>query len=543
MADYKLRYYRPDGEKEEISFSPEGSFDFEYFKVEASIDGDRNIVKVTAKDDVEMIKCTRRGVAKAKVKDLCLINGYQSWTKTKEFFFSEKEWNVSKVPKPLLRKYAFDRYGDTTFFDYNSHILHGYDVFYVKSEDGAFIINANVKNAYLIIIADRSTGEISISNELDNLTLEAGESFTVSDYYQVKGYENGLAKFNELYPKKPFEKILGYTSWYNYYQNINEEIILRDLDALDDRFDLFQIDDGYESFVGDWLDIDPVKFPNGLDEIVKKTHERGYQAGIWLAPFVAQDKSLVFAEHPEWFEFENGEKMYCGSNWGGFYALNLELPEVKGYIRKCLEYYVELGFDFFKLDFLYASNLPAYKGKTRSMAAEDAYAFLREVLGDKIILGCGATISNAAGKFDYMRIGPDVSLTFDDKWYMKFFHNERVSTKNTIQNTIYRSIFDGRFFGNDPDVFLLRDDNIELTKEQRKALLTLDALFGTVLMTSDNLAAYDKEKKKTLTDALYLRDKAKMTSFTRKRSIITVEYMLDGEKKQFDYNADLGVIL
>ena len=286
-----------------------------------------------------------------------------------------------------------------------------------------------------------------------------------------------------------------------------------------------------------------MKFPNGLGEIVKKAHGRGYKAGIWLAPFVAQDKSRIFAEHPEWFEFANGEKLYCGSNWGGFYALNLELPDVKAYIKKCLEYYVELGFDFFKLDFLYASNLPAYKGKTRSMAAEEAYAFLREVLGDKIILGCGATISNAAGKFDYMRIGPDVSLIFDDKWFMKFFHNERVSTKNTLQNTIYRSIFDGRFFGNDPDVFLLRDDNIELSKEQKEAVLTLDALFGTVLMTSDNLADYDEEKKKTLADALYLRDHAKVTSFARKRSIITVEYEVDGEKKQFDYNTDKGVIL
>ena len=36
-------------------------------------------------------------------------------------------------------------------------------------------------------------------------------------------------------------------------QDINEKIILRDLDALDSRFELFQIDDGYETFVGDWL--------------------------------------------------------------------------------------------------------------------------------------------------------------------------------------------------------------------------------------------------------------------------------------------------
>ena len=45
----------------------------------------------------------------------------------------------------------------------------------------------------------------------------------------------------------PAKKLFGYTSWYNYYQNINESIILRDLDALDSRFELFQIDAATET--------------------------------------------------------------------------------------------------------------------------------------------------------------------------------------------------------------------------------------------------------------------------------------------------------
>ena len=536
-----MRYY-VGGQVCEAEFAFEGSFDLEHFSVTAQAVGDRLTVSVIAKSDVEMEKCTLRGVARADTGDLCFINGYQSWTKTKEFYMSEKERDAKKIFKPLNRIYAFDRYGDATFFDYDPHILHGYDVFFVKRAGGAFILNANVKNAYLVIVLDRSTGEVSLRNELDGLKLKAGQSFTVSDFYLVNDYDRGLALFNKIYPEKSTRKLLGYTSWYNYYQDISEQIILRDLDALDERFDVFQIDDGYETFVGDWMDIDKTKFPNGLKAIVDKAHEKGFKAGIWLAPFVAETKSKVFAEHPDWFEI-GGKKYSCGSNWSGFFALDLQNEAVKRYIAACLEYYMDLGFDFFKLDFLYAASLPEYDGITRSMAAESAYAFLREVLKDKLILGCGATLFNGAERFDYMRIGPDVSLKFDDVWFMHLMHNERISTKTTLQNTVFRSFMNGRLFGNDPDVFLLRDDNISLSEKQRQALITLNALFGSLLMTSDNIAAYDDGKKALLQNALELFKNARVTNYSRQHDIITVDYTVEGKNHSLKYNYKKGILV
>ena len=541
MNDYKLRYY-VDGVKEEISFPTVGEHDNLRFKISAKTEGDRYVVSVTAKCDVTIEKCTLRGVAHARFGELCFVNGYQSWTKTKEFFLSEKERDAKKIFKPLNRVFAFDRYGDATFFDYNKNILHGYDVFFVRSDDGAFIINLNYKNAYLIIVLDRSTGEISLRNELDGLKIKAGESFVVSDFLLLNGYQKGLEAFNGLFPKQNVKKLLGYTSWYNYYQNISEDIILRDLDALDGRFDLFQIDDGYETFVGDWLDVDPVKFPNGLAPVIKKIRDKGFKAGLWLAPFVAEEKSKVFKEHPDWFDF-GGEKVKCGSNWSGFYALNLSKREVLCYIEKCLQNYVDMGVEFFKLDFMYAANLPLYDGITRSMAAERAYSFVREVLKDKLILGCGATLMNAACRFDYMRIGPDVSLKFDDAWYMRRMHNERVSTKVTLENTVYRSFMNDRLFGNDPDVFLLRDDNIRLSKGQKRALITLNALFGSLLMTSDNIAGYNEEKKALLAEAIAIRDGAKVTFLERAHDVVNIEYALGGENKKLSYNTKKGIFV
>ena len=62
-------------------------------------------------------------------------------------------------------------------------------------------------------------------------------------------------------------------------------------------------------------------------------------------------------------------------------------------------------------------------------------------------------------------------------------------------NTVFRRQLDGRAFRNDPDVFLLRDDNIKLTQQEKKVLATVNSLFGGVLFTSDNVGKYDDSKK------------------------------------------------
>jgi len=174
----------------------------------------------------------------------------------------------------------------------------------------------------------------------------------------------------------------------------------------------------------------------------------------------------------------------------------------------------------------------------------EAYEFLREILKDKIILGCGANIINSYKIFDYLRIGPDVSLKFDDVLYMRFFHRERISTKITLQNTIYRHLFDQRLFGNDPDVFLLRDENIELSKEQRKALTLINALMGSVLMTSDNIASYDETKNATLDKAFNLFYKAKVIKIESNRpSLIDIDYEMDNKINHLTYNWKKGVLV
>ncbi|MCH5154615.1 MAG: alpha-galactosidase, partial [Clostridiales bacterium] len=111
------------------------------------------------------------------------------------------------------------------------------------------------------------------------------------------------------------------------------------------------------------------------------------------------------------------------------------------------------------------------------------------------------------------------------------------------QNTVYRSFFNDRLFGNDPDVFLLRDDNIKLSADQKRALLTLNALFGSVLMTSDNLGEYDEAKRKLLSDALDLFYNASVTAYTRNGDAIAITYEVNGKSTTIKYDTKRGILL
>ena len=506
-------------------------------------DEGRYTIKVKAKNSLTLVSVTKSIPFHVNFKDRYFLNGYQSWTDSHEYKLNKRLRNIKKAPHIISRLFAMKAYGDSIFYNYSIRKSHGYDFFYSKGKYESFIINLIPNDAYLTIELVKDNRNLHLISDVNGIKLEKGETSVVLDYFFVNDYKEGLEKFNELYPKKNIEKLFGYTSWYNYYQNINEEIILRDLDALDSRFQLFQIDDGYETYVGDWLDVDPKKFPNGLEPIVKKIHEKGLKAGLWLAPFVAETESKLFKTRPELFKKDkHGKPLRTGVGWSGQYSLDIEKEEAVKYIKTCLKHYLDMGFDFFKLDFLYAIN----NGKnsySRASISEKGYQLLRDILGDKLILGCGAIPSSSIHHFDYIRVGMDLTLDYEGGFYDKIKPcYEYPSTRNTLQNTIYRSFMGQRLFGNDPDVFLLRDDNTSLSLEQRRSVTTINALFGDLLMCSDNIATYNEEQKKILENCLDIFRNATNKKYVLDNDIIHIQYELKGQKHYFDFNVKEGLL-
>ena len=483
--------------------------------------------------------------------DAFFLNGFQSWTYSPERTRKQYDAAMRYVPKALDKRFGLSQYGDGYFADavYRKDLRQGYKKGYSYAyirRCGTYSLFASLAEdtGFTRIVINPTEESVLFKKDCHHRFLQPGEFFTGLDLIFPEGEENTVfdAWFEAMGVKAlPAEPKIGYTSWYNCYQNISEAQILRDLEGmrtLPVKPHIFQIDDGYEPFVGDWLTVNAEKFPNGLEPIVQKILEEGYQAGIWLAPFVAEKDSTVYLNHPDWFQYKDGERVYTGGNWSGHYALDPYNPQVRDYIRQSVERFKAMGVTLFKLDFLYAACMTSRPDKTRGAIMADSMDFLREVCGDCQILGCGVPLASAFGRVEYCRIGPDMSLDFDDKPFMRWLHNERPSTLHTQRNTIYRRQLDGRAFRNDPDVFLLREENTTLTDEQKHTLAIVNALFGSVLFASDDFGQYD-EKKRRLFAALCALQGAKVLAvdncpITKGLRTVTVSYLLNGEEKHLE---------
>lgn len=466
------------------------------------------------------------------------VNGYQSWTTSREWKKTDRQRGLSPIcTLPIARNYA-QTMGDYFFKSYSKDagVFHGYTYSYVRTGDAVELIGSlSDRTGWTILNYDMNKGRIVVEKEVEGLTVD-GE-YNILDIACFRGEYNEVfdSYFAAMNIDKPrVNHMSGYTSWYNYFQAINKDIILRDLDGLSrvgDNADIFQIDDGFETMVGDWHSIDPVKFPDGLRPIVDKIHSKGYKAGLWLAPFVAQFKAQVIKDHPDWIlRDKKGKKVYAGVAWGGSYALDFYKPECAAYINGCFdEVFDEWDFDMVKLDFLYAACMEPRDNKTRGQIMYEAVDFLRECCRDKLILGCGVPLAPAFGTFDLCRISCDAELSFKEKIYAKCTNQEIISTKDSMNNSIFRRHLDGRAFVNDPDVFFLRNDNAKYNLSQKVLLAKINNMFGNILFVSDNIGDYDADQLDLLASA-YKKCEAKVLSaeYIGDRSVQVV-YSLSGK--------------
>ena len=466
-------------------------------------------------------------------------NGFQSWTDTKEFAKNELMADEGIVGKGLFGKSPFgmNLVGNYTFVEQSKEcgVFHSNSFAYVRNEKNIdFFGSLNDRTGYTIIYADMNKKTLRFSKDVEGITIS--EPYELLDlYFDNGGYDEVFDRYFAKMNVKPLtdKKIKGYTSWYNYYQKINEKIILRDLDAISEKTDkvnTFQIDDGYQTAVGDWLSINKTKFPNGMKPIVEKIHAKGWQAGLWLAPFGAQKGSKLASEHSDWLvKGKNGKPIMVGANWGGFYAIDIDNTDARAYIKNVFDTVLnDWGFDLVKLDFLYATAVVPLHNKTRGQLAYESIDFLRECVGNKQILGCGVQQMPCFGKVEYMRIGADMDLGWKHKFFRNLTHREDVSTPNAIHNSVYRRCLNNRAFLCDPDVFLLRRSNIKFTFEQQKVLAKFIKLFGSVLFMSDNVDEYDDEQMAVFNDTL-ADDDMQIVAINETNNKLFIDYTQNGE--------------
>jgi alpha-galactosidase len=247
-----------------------------------------------------------------------------------------------------------------------------------------------------------------------------------------------------------------------------------------------QIDDGYQSAMGDWLDTGKA-FGGDIKGVLKQIRERGFEPAIWVAPFVAEAGSKLFQQHPDWFiKGQAGEHAgkplpsntvtFGGWRRGPWYAVDGTHPEVQRHFESLFRTMREQwGCTYFKLD---ANFWGAMHGgvhhdprATRIEAYRRGMQAILKGAGSSFILGCNHPIWGSFGLIHGSRSSGDVKRTWP------------VFKKITRQN-LSRNWQNGRLWWNDSDAVVLSGD---LSEDEYQFHATAVFASGGMILSGDDL--------------------------------------------------------
>jgi alpha-galactosidase len=479
---------------------------------------------------------------------LMFANGYQSW--------SESRWLPLGAAIPRLRGIArrhMGLYGDEHIagIPHGSGHLHAWTYTGFRAEAGAatqsFLGSLNERTGFTLFLHELPNQLLRVRKDMAGLQLS--HSFPALDVVLLEGgddavFERYFALQGITAPQAP--RALGWTSWYQHFTNISAALLQENLDGFCAQMAdspalaepgtalYFQIDDGWQQAVGDWLRVKP-DFPQGMGDLARRIREKGLLPGLWLAPFVAAADAEIVRQHPEWLLRDaKGKPLRVGWNpmWGGWYhALDFYHPGVREYLAGVFHMVLEKwGYALVKLDFLFAVCLAPPPGKTRGQVMYEAMEFLRQLVGNQRILGCGVPLGASFGLVDYCRIGGDVHLRWEHRLLAFLRHRERVSTLASLRATLGRWPLNGRAFHSDPDVFVLRDDKQQLSPAQQHTLLLLNCLLGNLLFCSDDMGRYGPEQRCELNDALAWRGSRISAVAELAENLYRIDFEQDGQR-------------
>jgi alpha-galactosidase len=314
---------------------------------------------------------------------------------------------------------------------------------------------------------------------------------------------------------------VGWCSWYHYFHDVTEADLRSNLALADDwPFDVFQLDDGFQSAIGDWLTTND-RFPSDLDQIAASIAAAGRVPGLWIAPFVVAPDSEVATAHPEWLaHFPNGDPLIGMFNppWGGgqggfMWALDTTRPDVLDHLESVGRDLVDAGFDYLKLDFTFAPSFDgvwADPGLTPAQRVRAGYDAVRRGAGDDtFILGCGVPLANVVGVVDANRIGADVAPSWgferpDDVGALAGYERVQPATVHSWQNTLSRSFMHRKLWLNDPDCLMLRQSETRMSPDAMRTWAHAVAVSGGMALVSDDLALLGDEARSLLDEVVTL---------------------------------------
>ena len=319
----------------------------------------------------------------------------------------------------------------------------------------------------------------------------------------------------------PFQ--VGWCSWYQYFHDVTERDIRSNLTLAEEwPFDVFQVDDGYQTAVGDWLETNE-RFPSGLAGLASSIRAAGRTPGLWLAPFLVAPDSDVARRHPGWIARHQVDGVDAGPlrtwwnpPWGGgedglMYGLDTTHPEVVAHLEDVAAAVVDAGFPYLKLDFTFSPSVDggyADPGRTPAERVRAGFAAIRRGAGDDaFLLGCGVPLSNVVGLVDANRIGPDVApvwaLDPADE-IVPGYLGIQPATAHAFTNTLTRAFMHRRLWLNDPDCLMLRNTDTALGETAARTWAHTVGVSGGMALVSDDLSLLDDGSRRLLDEVVAL---------------------------------------
>ncbi len=340
--------------------------------------------------------------------------------------------------------------------------------------------------------------------DMEGFELLPGATCSLEVYIYHTGYDRAelladlATEIRRHHPPLPLKAPpTGWCSWYCFGPDVTEKQVLDNLDVIATsapELRYVQIDDGYQSAMGDWLETGKA-FGGGVQGVLKQIREKGFEPAIWVGPFIAEAASQVFQKHPDWFikdaegrPLPSDRVTFGGWRHGPWYALDGTHPEVQKHLETVFRIMrAEWGCTYFKLDANFwgamhgghfhdphATRIEAYR---RGMAA-----ILRGAGSDSFILGCNHPIWPSFGLIHGSRSSNDISRDWG-------------TFAQTARENLSRNWQNGQLWWNDPDCVLLTG---ALTDDEFQFHATALYATGGMLLSGDDLTHLPPNRLKIL---------------------------------------------
>ncbi|MBS1368926.1 MAG: alpha-galactosidase [Lentisphaeria bacterium] len=345
----------------------------------------------------------------------------------------------------------------------------------------------------------------------DDIRLDPGERFRAEELLLMAGEEPYalLRRYAGLWGERMQARRwnhtpTGWCSWYYYFSKVTEVDVLENVAYIRDHHEEYpleyvQIDDGYEAALSDWLTAND-KFPHGIGFLAQEIRKAGLKPGIWLAPFMVEERAGLIVEHPEWVVHNSAGEIAWTTEWRGNRVAILDgtHPGAQAYLRNVFRLLAETGYEYVKLDFMmYAGTVKDGRyhdpKATRVQALRRGLQAIRDGFGsERFILGCTTLLGASAGLVDAERIGTDITPYWQPE--NREIYAEAPTVPNVCRNVLNRIYMHRNVWLNDPDVHIARLDNNKLNEEEIRLWTSVLWMAGGLTLLCDRFETLAPER-------------------------------------------------